>query len=79
VIREYVGTGPLAEAIATIDAIERRRREEEREAWRREREAIQADDRLVADVADVVLTLTRAWLLAQGYYTHHGTWRRKGE
>lgn len=79
VIREYVGTGPLAEAIAIVDTIGRRRRNEEREAWRREREAIRANDHLVADAGEAVLTLTRGWLLAQGYHTHHGTWRRKRE
>ena len=34
VVREYVGTGPLATLAAEMDALNRQRRQEEAEAWR---------------------------------------------
>jgi hypothetical protein len=79
VISEYIGHGELAEAIATLDALDRERRELEREGWRLEKETILSIARAGTEAQEVILTLTRAWLLAQGYHTHKGQWRRKRE
>ena len=79
VIREYVGCGALAEAIAMLDALNRQERHLERLAWQERREEILSIARAGDEAQAVILTLTRAWLLAHGYHTHHGTWRRKRE
>jgi hypothetical protein len=79
VISEYIGRGELAKAIATLDALDRERRELEREAWRLEREEILEHGRMVDQAGDTVRMLTRAWLVAHGYRAHRGQWRRKRE
>ena len=77
VISKYVGGGALAQAVAAIDALDRERRELEWAAWRKQREVILEDDRMVDRAGDAVRALVRSWLLAQGYHTHKGQWRRK--
>jgi hypothetical protein len=77
VVSEYIGRGELAEAIAALDELDRERREVEQEDWRLEREAILSIAKAGTEAQEVILTLTRAWLLAQGYHTHKGQWRRR--
>jgi hypothetical protein len=79
VVSEYVGRGELAELYATLDELERERREAEREAWRQRRAEIQAGVQILDEVEDAVRTLTRACLLAAGYHTHKGQWRQRRE
>jgi hypothetical protein len=76
VVREYVGTGFLAELIAMRDASERRRRYTEAEEWCAERaaaverrESVRAFCRLVDDA--VAIELERL-----GFHEHKGEWRR---
>lgn len=77
VVSEYVGRGELAQLIATLDALEREEREAEQEAWREHRDEIAAVDQMLDEIQEVVRTLTRAYLLAAGYHTHKGQWRRR--
>jgi hypothetical protein len=78
VIREYVGTGPLAEIAAQTDALNRQRREEQARAWRDEREGLEALDRSLVELVEAVRVLTQATLLAEGFRQHHrGAWRRR--
>jgi hypothetical protein len=79
VVSEYVGSGELAQAIATLDALDRQRRELERLDWQEQREEILGIARAGNEAQALILDLTRAWLLAQGYHTHKGQWRRKSE
>ena len=80
VIREYVGSGPVAEMAAQADARERERREEEARAWREEREDLDALDARTRDLDELAELLTRAALLAAGYRQHErGEWRRLRE
>lgn len=79
VLSEYVGTGLLAEAIADLDARARLRRELDRQVRRERREDILDIARAGDDAQAVILTLTRAWLLAQGYHTHKREWRLRRE
>ncbi len=79
-IKEYVGTGPLAEIAAEMDALERRRREEEARAWREERDALDALDRETRELDGLAELLIHAALLAAGYRQHdRGEWRRPHE
>ncbi len=78
VVREYVGAGPLAEALAARDTAARARR---RERAKEERRARADDAALVALVDDLgagaETALAEALTLA-GYHRHHrGQWRRR--
>ena len=76
VVREYVGKGPIGEAVAQLDQLDRAARESERRAWKAEREAVldpaadvTAFGRLVDDAVALALT-------AAGLHNHRGEWRR---
>jgi hypothetical protein len=77
VVREYVGTGPVAELAAAADALRRADRRAAAEARRAEeaswREAL-APLLELSRAADLV---ARAALLAGGYHRHARTWRKK--
>jgi hypothetical protein len=80
VVREYVGTGPLAELAARLDAEERRRREEERASQREERKRLDALAAPVVELCEVAEVIARAALIASGYHQHHrGEWRKRRE
>ncbi len=78
VVREYIGTGPLAELAAEADALERRRREEEAEAWREERERMEALEAPIEELCEAAEVLSQAALYAAGYHRHNrGEWRKR--
>ena len=78
VVREYIGTGPLAELAAEADARERRRREEEAEAWREERERMEALEAPIEELCEAAELLSEAALYAAGYHRHNrGEWRKR--
>jgi hypothetical protein len=78
VVREYVGTGPIAEIAAQTDARERAYCKAEAEAKREERKRLGTADDAVTELCEAVDNLTRATLLAAGYHQHHrGEWRRR--
>ncbi len=78
--REYVGTGPLGELAARMDAENRQCREEAEAAWREERERLEELASLVDELCQDVETLAQATLLAAGFRRHNrGEWRRKRE
>jgi hypothetical protein len=76
--REYLGTGPRAEAAAAADELRRAEQQVQAAARRQERdrhEAAQAPLRQLCDVTDL---LVRAALLLAGYHRHaRGQWRRR--
>ena len=76
VVSEYIGAGPLAEAMATLDEAERAEREFARAAEWAEREAFDARDKPVADLVKLARLVTRAVLLDTGHHTHKGQWRK---
>jgi len=77
VVSQYLGAGPVAEALAALHQAERVertvRREEEREKRRRAEEL----DNALDAAARLTMTLTTAALLAVGCHTHKGQWRRQ--
>ena len=78
VVREYVGTGHLAELAALMDAEERLRREEEATTWREERERLEELAGLVDELCEDVETIVQATLLAAGFRRHNRSeWRRQ--
>lgn len=77
VISEYVGRGELAEAMAVLDALEREECQAEQDRDRTKLEEQLVIDREIDGVSDLVGIVTRAVLLASGYHTHKGQWRRK--
>jgi hypothetical protein len=78
VVREYVGTGRVAELVARMDALERDEQETDRQCARRERERIDALDAPLAELDELADLLARAALLAAGFRQHHrGEWRKQ--
>jgi hypothetical protein len=78
VVREYLGTGRVAELAAQMHAIKRADREAEkadREAEKAELAALEGDIEALIEKTDL---LTRAALLAAGFHQHkRGEWRKK--
>jgi len=79
-IREYLGSGPMAELMAEVDAEERRLRELGRQAWLQERAELAERDRDLEAFCQEVELLARAALVLAGYHQHdRGEWRRYRE
>lgn len=79
-MREYIGSGPAAQAIARADAERRARRQTERAAENLARARLTELDGPVAELNAVAHLLARATLLAAGYHRHHRPeWRHKRE
>lgn len=79
VVREYVGTGRVAELAARMDTIDRERRRMEALAIRQERTALELDADLEA-LIEMTNQMAQAALLAAGYYRHkRGEWRKRRE
>ena len=76
VLREYVGSGPLAEAAAEADRTERELVEAERRREKTELERLEALAAPVLEISQAAEILFRAHLIACGYHRHKGEWRR---
>jgi hypothetical protein len=78
VVKEYVGSGDLADSIAALEALDRQRGEMERsEAQAERREQAELEDEIEAYCRQVDDTLAEV-LTALGYHRHdRGAWRRK--
>ncbi len=76
VVSEYVGRDQWAETLATCDHLDRAQVTLARTMERMARADVEALDRTLADVEAVVRTVTRAVLVANGYRTHKGQWRK---
>ncbi len=78
VVREYLGSGPAAEAAAREDALERDRREAERAAFLDERAELDDIDATLDELNDLAELVARAALAAPGYRLHkRGEWRKR--
>lgn len=76
VVREYVGTGPLAALAAHTDEVIRQGREARRKEAAAKLESMRSLAAPVLELDDLAATLTRAHLVAGGYHRHKGEWRR---
>ena len=76
---EYIGGGQVAEFIAKQDEHDRQRREMEAA----ECQALLADERetveMLAEVDDLLRTLTTGVMLANGFHTHRRQWRKMSQ
>jgi hypothetical protein len=81
VVSHYVGTGPLVDLLAADEDRERKSRARMARAWQAQVKGQQAVDASIGASAAVVRALTDATLIASGYRSHKGQWRkhRRGE
>ena len=80
VVREYVGTGPVAEVAATLDALRRAERQAAARVWKDAKATLAAADRLSANLAHE--TSFREAPVARRSkpidVTRSGAWARRG-
>ncbi len=77
IVREYVGTGPVAQLAAEADRLERAAHRKAAEARRAERVQWGHASALERELEQVTDHLVRAALAAAGYRRHGGEWRRR--
>jgi hypothetical protein len=78
VLREYIGTGAVADMVAKHDAIEREKREAERADRRAEQAELDALDAPLHELNKLADLLARVALVAAGFRQHHrGEWRKR--
>jgi hypothetical protein len=78
VVRQYFGTGPIAELAADLDAVRWLERREERRKWRRSCEEWDEAEELLERLCSNSDRLAALALGAAGYHRHdRGNWRRK--
>lgn len=76
--KEYVGTGPRADAAAQALAARRQRRADERLAVERAGAELRTVDALMAELDEAATLLMEAALLAAGFHRpNHGVWRKR--
>src|SRR5215468_6171837 len=80
VVRRYLGTGVIAELVATVDDLARLERTIEVRERRAEQERFAAAAAPLLELCDCSERLARAALLAAGFHRHdRGAWRfRRG-
>jgi hypothetical protein len=78
IIREYVGTGLIAELAAQQDAEARAQRLAERKRLQQEEARWASTAALLTELSRLLDGLTAAALTAAGYHQHHrGAWRKR--
>ena len=76
VVREYVGSGPLAELAAEADRQRRELEEARREREKEELGRLEGLSAPVFELSEAAEILAHAHLLAAGYHRHKGEYRR---
>ncbi len=78
VVREYVGKGEVARAIADLDAHDRDIREARAAAQRLERESLECGQRELDTLCGLTDAVAHRALQVAGYHRHNrGEWRRR--
>ena len=78
VVREYIGTGPVAEIAAAADALRRADRRAALEARRAEEARWRAALTPLVELCRAADLMARATLLAAGYHRHsRSSWRKR--
>jgi hypothetical protein len=76
-VREYLGSGLLAQAASASDTLRRAQRQAQAAAHRRERDRLRAADGLVLQLCEAASLVASAALVASGFHRHGGEWRAK--
>ena len=79
ILREYIGTGPLAQLAAQWDELERLEREEKAAHEREKQEDFARSAGFLSELEATAEVLVRACLLADGFHLRQGEWRRRRE
>ena len=80
VVREYVGTGEVAQLMAQMDTLEREQRQLQALDQRQEKDELKALDTQLKAVNERAELVARAALLAAGFHLHkRGEWRKRRE
>lgn len=78
VIREYVGSGELAQYIAMLDQCDRAEKAADRALWREEKAQMRRLDESLQQLDTLCALVTRATLQTAGYRQHdRGAWRKR--
>ena len=78
-VREYIGTGPLGEIVASDDELKRLQKEEAIAYWKQELGRLKRDAAFLKELEEAAEILTRAHLIAAGCHKRRGEWRKKRE
>ena len=77
--KEYCGGGVLGQIAALEDEYRRRRWEAEAAYWKEERERVEESTAFLGEIMNAADILIRAQLIAGGFYSRRGEWRRRRE
>jgi len=78
VVREYVGTGELAELAARADELARAARRKQAEVRRIEHERWESSRESLRELESITDLFVQAAMLAAGYHRHdRGAWRKR--
>jgi hypothetical protein len=78
VIKEYLGTGPIAEALYNVEVMERQQRQAAQDAWRQTLADHATVDAQVQIWWEQQCLLLQALLYTEGLYRHdRSTWRKR--
>jgi hypothetical protein len=77
VVREYIGSGPLAEIIAKQDCVERALKQADREDFRALQNMLDERDQLDSNINQLTRVAVRAAMVAAGFHSHKGQWRKR--
>ena len=76
--KRYLGSGPVAQAVARLEQMDRDHKEDDARPLRRELSRLDALDTLMAAFHDAVEHEVNETLTRAGYHRHdRGAWRRK--
>ncbi len=80
VVREYIGTGRLADLAAQADSLERAKRRQEAFELHRVKAELATLEAVVSTMVETMNLVARAALLAAGFHQHkRGEWRKRRE
>ena len=77
--KKYCGGGVLGQIAALEDEYRRRRWEAEAAYWKEERERFEESTAFLEEIISAADTLVRAHLIAGGFHSYRGEWRRRRE